>query len=218
MERYVCIHAHFYQPPRENAWLEAVETEAVTLLRRWATALARRATGTTLSDPMSGLFMVRSDVLRRLAPNLSGIGFKILLDIFITAPEPLRFIELPYQFRARASGTSKMDAKVVLEFFELLIDKVVGHIVPAKFVIFATLVANNKVLTCYDRRLSGWAWIRGLFSFALASSIGALANVGIATYLFRVEQTPWLLSAFAGVLVGVVWNYTVTALFTWKRA
>jgi len=25
MERYVCIHAHFYQPPRENAWLEAVE-------------------------------------------------------------------------------------------------------------------------------------------------------------------------------------------------
>jgi alpha-amylase/alpha-mannosidase (GH57 family) len=25
MERYVCVHAHFYQPPRENAWLEAVE-------------------------------------------------------------------------------------------------------------------------------------------------------------------------------------------------
>jgi alpha-amylase/alpha-mannosidase (GH57 family) len=27
MERYVCIHAHFYQPPRENAWLEAVENQ-----------------------------------------------------------------------------------------------------------------------------------------------------------------------------------------------
>ena len=27
MERYVCIHAHFYQPPRENAWLEAVELQ-----------------------------------------------------------------------------------------------------------------------------------------------------------------------------------------------
>ena len=225
-------------------------------LSRWATALARRATGVTLSDPMSGLFMVRSDLLRRLAPNLSGIGFKILLDIFITAPEPLRFIELPYQFRARASGTSKMDSKVVLEFFELLIDKALGHFVPAKFVIFAlvgslgvvvhlfvlillfkelgfdfessqivaTLVAMtsnfalNNVLTYYDRRLFGWAWIRGWFSFALASSIGALANVGIATYLFRVEQTPWLLSAVAGVLVGVVWNYTVTALFTWKGA
>jgi (1->4)-alpha-D-glucan 1-alpha-D-glucosylmutase len=27
MERYICIHGHFYQPPRENAWLEAVELQ-----------------------------------------------------------------------------------------------------------------------------------------------------------------------------------------------
>jgi alpha-amylase/alpha-mannosidase (GH57 family) len=27
VERYICIHGHFYQPPRENAWLEAVELQ-----------------------------------------------------------------------------------------------------------------------------------------------------------------------------------------------
>ena len=27
MNRYVCIHGHFYQPPRENPWLEEVELE-----------------------------------------------------------------------------------------------------------------------------------------------------------------------------------------------
>jgi alpha-amylase/alpha-mannosidase (GH57 family) len=28
MNRYVCIHGHFYQPPRENAWLEAIEIQS----------------------------------------------------------------------------------------------------------------------------------------------------------------------------------------------
>ncbi len=27
MERFLCVHGHFYQPPRENPWLEAVETQ-----------------------------------------------------------------------------------------------------------------------------------------------------------------------------------------------
>jgi dolichol-phosphate mannosyltransferase len=47
--------------------------------------------------------------------------------------------------------------------------------------------------------------------------VGALANVGIADYLFHKEGSFWVSSAIAGVLVGAVWNYAVTAVYTWKK-
>ena len=27
MDRFICLHGHFYQPPRENPWLEAIELQ-----------------------------------------------------------------------------------------------------------------------------------------------------------------------------------------------
>jgi len=76
--------------------------------------------------------------------------------------------------------------------------------------------AVNNILTYRDRRLSGWAWLRGLASFMAACGIGALANVGIAEYLFD-RGGQWLLAGLAGILVGAVWNYSVTAVYTWRR-
>jgi dolichol-phosphate mannosyltransferase len=86
----------------------------------------------------------------------------------------------------------------------------------------ATLVAMsgnfvlNNLLTYRDMRLRGWGMLRGWASFVAACSIGALANIGIAAYLFE-ANTYWVASAVAGVLVGAVWNYAVTAVYTWKR-
>jgi dolichol-phosphate mannosyltransferase len=76
--------------------------------------------------------------------------------------------------------------------------------------------ALNNVLTYRDRRLRGWAWFKGLLSFMIACSVGALANVGIASYLFQ-NRTQWILAALAGVLVGAVWNYAITQIYTWGK-
>src|SRR5208337_4851543 len=51
----------------------------------------------SLTDPMSGFFMVRFTAFERFAHRLSGIGFKILLDIVLSAGPGLRIGEVGYR-------------------------------------------------------------------------------------------------------------------------
>ena len=94
-----------------------------------------------LSDPMSGFFMVRVTTFEQFAHRLSGIGFKILLDIVLSAGPGLRIGEVPYRFRLREHGESKLDLLVGLEYFELLVDKHLGGVVNVRFVLFAMVGA-----------------------------------------------------------------------------
>jgi dolichol-phosphate mannosyltransferase len=230
---------------------------------QWRKIMSRLATMTSqwilrqpVSDPMSGFFMLQRKLLHNTVHGLSGLGFKLLLDILATAKrEPIRITEVPYCFRDRFAGESKLGELVIWEYGMLLADKMIGRFVPVRFLTFSfvgglgafvhmavlTLMlkgmgsgfttaqagatgtamifnfALNNVLTYRDKRLEGWAWLKGLLSFMLACSVGALANVGIATYLFE-NRTGWMVAALAGVLVGAVWNYAVTQLYTWSKA
>ena len=80
---------------------------------RAATWFAQTLLKAPLSDPMSGFFAIRRDVVDKLAPRLSDQGFKILLDVLASSPEPLRVREVPYVFKQRLHGESKLDAGIV---------------------------------------------------------------------------------------------------------
>jgi dolichol-phosphate mannosyltransferase len=223
-------------------------------MSRFATLLSRAVIKHDLSDPMSGFFAVRREVLERAVRSLSGVGFKILLDVIASSREPLRLKEVPYEFRTRHIGESKLDNQAMWGFLMLLADKLIGGAIPVRFVAFALVggvgvlvhfavlmalfravslpfaisqagaavvaMASNfaldNVLTYRDMRLRGWRWLKGLASFMIACSLGALANVGVASYLFK-RHTPWELSALAGIVLGAVWNYALTATYTWGK-
>jgi dolichol-phosphate mannosyltransferase len=104
-----------------------------------ATALASPIMKTRLSDPMSGFFAVRRDVLLEAAPGLSNVGYKILLDLVASSPRQLKLAEIGYTFGTRQSGESKLDEMVALEYIELLLDKTVGRFVPVKLVQFGAI-------------------------------------------------------------------------------
>lgn len=223
-------------------------------MSRFATRLSRAVIKQNLSDPMSGFFALRRETMELAVRNLSSIGFKILLDLVASSPMPLRVKEVPYEFRIRRVGESKLDSQAVWGYLMLLADKLLGSFVPVRFVSFALIgvigvfvhfavlvalframslpfgfsqagaaavamtsnFAFNNVLTYRDMRLRGWCWLKGLISFTLACSVGFLANVGVASYLFN-RHAVWALSALAGIVVGAVWNYVMTASYTWEK-
>lgn len=132
-------------------------------MSRWANRLSQMALGTRVSDPMSGFFAIRRDAFDRALPRLSAIGFKILLDILASVPQPLRIVEIPYTFRARGAGESKIGARVMAEYLELIADKLIGRLIPIRLLKFlmvgglgvfvhlavlsALLSGNNSFLT-----------------------------------------------------------------------
>ena len=105
------------------------------------TRLAQRALPVTLHDPMSGYFLLPRPLFERLAPRLTAQGFKILLDLVLSAPAPLRVTEVACQFRPRAAGRSKLDVLVLLQFAALLLDKATRGVLPLRFVSFALVGA-----------------------------------------------------------------------------
>ncbi|CAN5293440.1 glycosyltransferase family 2 protein [soil metagenome] len=105
----------------------------------FATRLARGVLKADLNDPMSGFFMIRTGIVRRLTHHLSAIGFKILLDIMTTSATPLKFVEIPYTFRLRTEGESKLDHVVAMEYLIALYDRMFGHVIPVRFAMFSAI-------------------------------------------------------------------------------
>ena len=109
--------------------------------------LSQWVSHTGLSDPMSGFFMLDRGFLEEVVHSASGVGFKILLDLVASARRPVRFGEVPYTFRKRIHGTSKLDILVGIEYLQLLLDKAVGDLIPPRFIIFSMVGAGGLLLS-----------------------------------------------------------------------
>ena len=112
----------------------------------WATRLSQLFARTDISDPMSGFFMLRLATLVDVAPELSGRGYKVLLDILMTSRQTWTVEELPYDMRARRQGDSKLDTRVAYDFFLLLADKTVGRYFPIRLLMFLMVGATGVIV------------------------------------------------------------------------
>lgn len=81
-----------------------------------ATKTAQLVLGVRLKDPMSGYFLVWRKDFSEIKQHLDGKGFKILLEIVAHLHTP-EVKEVPYTFRRRTHGESKLSSRVILQYF-----------------------------------------------------------------------------------------------------
>jgi dolichol-phosphate mannosyltransferase len=188
-------------------------------LSKLSTTLAQRTLGVVLSDPMSGFFAVRRDVLHEVVRDLSGIGFKILLDIFSSSKRPLRFRELPFEFRTRHAGESKVDSIVALDFVTMLLQKKFGWFIPSRLVYFSLIggvgvAVHLAAFTTAFHGFSQYFWPSQMIA-ALLAMIANFALNNIVTYRDqRLSGRAWLRGLLVFCLVcsvGVLGNVGVSS-------
>ncbi len=154
---------------------------------RIANMLACKLTGTELSDAMSGYFLLRTEQLRKQAPDLSGIGFKIMLDILATAKPQLRVKEFPLKFAERLEGESKLDHGVVLDFLAGLYERYLGQVIPTRFALFGTV-----------------------------GGLGVFVHMAVLALMFRTGLTSFPVGTAIATVSAMTFNFWLNNLFTYR--
>lgn len=114
-----------------------------------ATRLAQLLTGKALSDPMSGFFLMRRELFNAIVPGLSREGFKILLDIIVSANRKrggITIAEVPYSFRPRHAGESKMSPLIAAQFLGLIVSQISRGVLPTSFLLFSLVGASGVLV------------------------------------------------------------------------
>ncbi len=133
----------------------------------------------------------------------------LLLDKLVGRYVPVRFVSFA------AIGALGVAVHFLTLYFALKAVEFPLAQATATIVAMTSNFALNNFLTYRDRRLSGRRFATGLLSFYAVCSLGAVANVGIASAAFAHHYT-WWVSGLAGVAIGVVWNYAVSSVITWR--
>ncbi|WP_131114674.1 glycosyltransferase [Lichenihabitans psoromatis] len=114
-------------------------------------------------------------------------------------------------------GLAGLLAHIVLLRFMIHVTPKLGFHAMETLASFGAMPVNfflNNALTFRERRVRGWSMVPALMLFGTVCSVGVLANLSVATWIFA--DTPrWWLAGFLGALVSAFWNYAVSAVVVW---
>ena len=139
-----------------------------------------------VKDPVSGFFALKRSVM---CLDRAYGDYKILLDILAVC-RPGRVVEVPYVFKTREAGSSKLGLRQIVNYLNQTIS-----------------------LSLQMIRLSGYRPLK----FALVGLIGLFVSEGFLHLFWRILNLPYFASLIPAIEAGIVNNYTLNKYWTFKE-
>ncbi len=163
--------------------------------------LANRVMKLDLSDPMSGFFMIRRELVEEIAPKLATTGFKILADIAATLPKRPVLAEVPFVFRERQEGESKLDARVGLDYLGFVLNKLSGGVIPLRFIFFALVGFTGLFVHMAGLKLAMMSGLKFTAAQSVATLLAMTSNYILNNYTTYRDARLSGLAFFGGLLM-----------------
>ena len=160
-------------------------------ISRMAIKLSQFITDKKSSDPMSGFFMIEKKLFLKVADKLSGKGYKILLEILseLNNDNSLKKLELPFIFKKRKYGESKLTMSISLELLDYIYFRIFGNIVPLSYL-----------------------------KFIGVGAIGAFIHFFILYIFFVVINFSYQTSLILAIEIALISNYFLNNFWTFKTS
>ncbi len=148
------------------------------LASRIGAILARPFLSKKITDPMSGFFGIKKSVFMKYKNNLDGRGYKILLDILFQNKK-FKIEEVPFKFKTRKAGKSKLSFKVMIEYLLMLGKHAVRtnlHFIPFSIVGITGVLVNTVLLYILTEYLELYYLLSAVFAIETSIITNFLLN------------------------------------------
>jgi dolichol-phosphate mannosyltransferase len=177
-----------------SRYMKGGDIEAWPLKRRIISSgatLLGRMLFPEITDPVSGFFAVRKEVVQG-AP-LRPRGYKILMEV-LGKGTWRRATEIPFVFKDRKAGSSKLSGSTILDYVRQ--------------------VADISVYALTRRRGAAWEEWRKILRFGVVGCSGIVVNIGLLWILTAFAGIPDLVSLAVAIELSIVNNFLWNELWT----
>jgi len=156
------------------------------LLSKFGIWLANFILNMKLSDPMSGYFGLSRKLFEEIKHSINPRGFKLLLEILYKSKN-VNIAHIPYNFKVRKFGKTKLTPAIGFEYLLALLDLKLGWVISYRFILFGFV---GFIGSCLN------------FSFFI-------------TFLYF--EVPILWSVFYAASLGMIWSFLANNFFTFSE-